>query len=241
MAEMASANCSAGDATEGGEALSTFGRLRTMTCADVMTANPKYCQSSDSAARAAQIMKDEDVGPVPVVNNTNDKRVVGIVTDRDLVLEVVAQGRDARTTRLDEFMSRQPVMCRETDDAQDALEAMRNNQVRRIPVVDNDDRLVGIVAQADLARHLDEEDVGEMVEDVSQPGHNSIRRGVGRIASRGGIPAGALVAGMAVGATLMCLLDPARGQDRRARVKDAARNAYDRSAEMVRETVGRRG
>jgi CBS-domain-containing membrane protein len=193
-------------------------------------------------------MKDEDVGPVPVVNNTNDKRVVGIVTDRDIALEVVAAGRDPNSTRIEEIMTRRLVTCHTDDDAHDALEAMGRHQVRRIPVVDSHDRLVGIIAQADLARQMDEVEVGEVLEDISQPARSAMGRTFGRVARtvqgfRGATEtARVLVAagvGMATGATLMCLFDPTRGRDRRARVSSAARTAYDQSTNLMNK-AGRR-
>lgn len=140
-----------------------------MTCKDVMTQNPSCCVPSDSVALAAQIMKREDVGPVLVVSDYNSLDLVGILTDRDLALKVVADGRDPHNTRVDEVMTFNPVTCREDDGVSKALHQMADNQVRRIPIVDDNGRLLGIVAQADLARHVDEEDVGEMVEEISQP------------------------------------------------------------------------
>jgi CBS domain-containing protein len=213
-----------------------------------MTVNPKCCEPGDSAVRAAQIMKDEDVGPVPVVNNQNEKRIVGIVTDRDLAIEVVATGRDPNSTRIEEIMTRRPVTCHRDDDAHDAMDAMSRNQVRRIPVVDDHEHLVGIIAQADLARMMDEEDVGEVVEDISQPGRNPVSRTFSRMANAGqtyysSTPAArvlvAVGVGMATGATLMCLLDPSRGRERRERVSSAARNAYDQSASLVNKAKSR--
>lgn len=208
-----------------------------MTCEDVMTVNPKCCEPGESVTRAAQIMKDEDVGPIPIVNNMNEKRLLGIVTDRDIAIQVVAAGRDPNSTLIDEVMTRRPVTCHKDDDVQGAMEAMSHHQVRRVPVVDNEDRLVGIIAQADLARQVDEQEIGEVVEDISQPGHNFISRTFGRMTYPAQTEmAGTLIAGglgLAMGATLMCLFDPTRGQARRERVRGAARSAYDQSASIV--------
>jgi CBS domain-containing protein len=134
-----------------------------------MTPDPSCCVPGDSAAFAAQIMKREDVGPVLVVSDRSEKRLVGIVTDRDLVIKILAEGRNPHETRVDQAMSANPVTCAENESVENAMRKMSAHQVRRIPVVDDQNRLVGIVAQADLARHVDEEDVGEMVEDISQP------------------------------------------------------------------------
>src|SRR5687767_9714643 len=117
-----------------------------MTCKDIMTPNPSCCLPSDSVAIAAQIMRRNDVGPVLVVSDHEENRLVGIVTDRDLALKVIADGRDPHSTRVDEVMSLHPVCCRSDESTQKALKLMADHQVRRIPIVDMDDRLVGIVA-----------------------------------------------------------------------------------------------
>jgi CBS domain-containing protein len=114
-------------------------------------------------------MRDQDVGPVPVVDDHEAKRVVGIVTDRDLALKIVAEGRDGNAT-LEEVMTRHPSSCRATDNLQTALDAMADNQVRRIPVVDNHDRLVGIISQADVATRIGvSRKTAEIVEQISRP------------------------------------------------------------------------
>jgi CBS domain-containing protein len=188
-----------------------------MTCKDIMTANPSCCLPSDSVAIAAQIMRRNDVGPVLVVSDHQENRLVGIVTDRDLALKVIADGRDPHTTRVDEVMTLQPISCREDESTQKALHLMADHQVRRIPIVDADARLVGIVAQADVARTEDEEDVGRMVEQISEPYGSSCWTEVrgGNLANwpRGGSFAlGSLCMGL--GAGLMYVLDSSRGTSR---------------------------
>lgn len=187
-----------------------------MTCKDIMTPDPSCCMPGDSVSIAAQIMRRNDVGPVLVVSDHHDNRLVGIVTDRDLALKVIADERDPRTTRVEEVMSLHPVCCKEDDSTQLALQLMAEHQVRRIPVVDSDNRLRGIVAQADIARHEDEDDVGRMVEQISEPYGSSSwteLRGSGPSAGAwsGG---GALALGslcMGLGAGLMYVLDSSRG------------------------------
>jgi CBS domain-containing protein len=106
---------------------------------------------------------------VPVCEDRHSKKLVGIITDRDLVLHVVAQSRDANSTTVQDVMTRQPFTCRADDDLQKALDAMERNQVRRIPVVDNDGQLIGIVSQADVAtRSGEREKTAEMVEEISK-------------------------------------------------------------------------
>jgi CBS domain-containing protein len=140
------------------------------TCRDVMTSNPTCCLASVSVQEAAQMMRSEDIGSVPVVENHDDKRLVGIVTDRDLALKVVGEARDARSTRVENVMTRDVVTCRPNDSLEKAMDAMAHHQVRRIPVVDDSGRVVGIIAQADIALRVDSQSkTGEVVEEISKP------------------------------------------------------------------------
>jgi CBS domain-containing protein len=140
-----------------------------MTCADVMTKTPVYCLPTDTAFQAAQLMRDENVGPVPVVESCETKKVVGIITDRDLALKIVAERRDPDAP-LGEVMTRDPLVCRANDYLQSALDAMADAKVRRIPVIDERDRLVGIISQADVAiRFGIPRTTGQVVEEISMP------------------------------------------------------------------------
>ena len=140
-------------------------------CSDVMTKDLTCCLPKDIENLAAQSMKAQDIGALPVVDGHETKKLVGIVTDRDLALKVVAEGRDPRQTQIEEVMARNLVMCNLQDDLQLALEAMSQRQLRRIPVVDNQGRLVGIIAQADVATRLEEpEATGKVVKQISRPG-----------------------------------------------------------------------
>lgn len=139
-------------------------------CSDVMTKDLTCCVAKDTVNLAAQSMKAQDIGAVPVVDSHETKKLVGIVTDRDLALKVVAAGLDPRQTRIEEVMSRNLVMCRLQDDVELALDAMSQRQLRRIPVVDDEVRLVGIIAQADVATRLAEpEATGKVVKQISRP------------------------------------------------------------------------
>lgn len=138
-----------------------------MKCSDVMTKNPKTCAPTDIVEQAAQLMKSEDVGPIPIVGDNG--KLEGIITDRDIVLKVVAEGRDPKTTKLSEVMTTDLISCTLDGDVEEMLDLMEDNQVRRIPVVDASGRLVGIVSQADIATRLDEPDkTAELVEDISK-------------------------------------------------------------------------
>jgi len=141
-----------------------------MTCADVMTKDPACCVPADSASRVAKIMKTEDVGSVPVCESRQSHKLAGIVTDRDLAIHIVAEGRDANRTPVKEVMTTDPVTCSPEDDLQKAIDAMQSHKVRRIPVVNRSGELVGIIAQADIAIRLNQpEKTAETVEEISKP------------------------------------------------------------------------
>ena len=138
-------------------------------CSDVMTRNPVCATPEDTVASVARLMKENDIGPVPIVDNQNSKRLVGIVTDRDLALNVVAEGRDPQTTPVRQVMTTGVVTCRDHDDIEVALDAMSTHQLRRVPVVDDGNMLLGIIAQADIATRMNEpEKTGEVVKDISE-------------------------------------------------------------------------
>jgi CBS domain-containing protein len=139
-------------------------------CRDVMTPDPVCCSVSDSATDAARVMAEHDVGPVPVVDSQASKRLVGIVTDRDLAVRVIAEGRSAKTTRLSDIISRNLVTCSPDDDLNVCLERMQSHQLRRIPVVDQNRRIIGVISQADIALRLRERSkTADVVEQVSRP------------------------------------------------------------------------
>jgi Predicted signal-transduction protein containing cAMP-binding and CBS domains len=136
---------------------------------EIMTRNPVCCVPENSVIDAAQLMKSEDVGPIPVIENAQNKRLVGILTDRDIVIKVIAENRDPKNTKIQDAMTPNPVSCFPDDDLDDVLGAMEQNQIRRIPVVDHDNYLVGIIAQADVAIRLDKtKKTGEVVEEISK-------------------------------------------------------------------------
>jgi CBS domain-containing protein len=140
------------------------------TCGDIMTANPTTCVPTQTVEHVAQLMRDEDVGSIPVVAEEGSKRLVGIITDRDLVLQVLAEGRSGQDVKVEQVMTRDPVTCREIDTMHNALNIMTNHQVRRVPVVNTQGDLVGIIAQADVAIRVDKsEKTAEVVEEISRP------------------------------------------------------------------------
>ncbi len=140
------------------------------TCAEIMTMNPTCCLPTDTVAKAAQRMQKENVGSIPVIDSEQSKKLIGIVTDRDLALKVVADGHDAKITEVGDVMTDKVVTCQGDDDIQKAVDAMAKYQLRRIPVVDHDNMILGIISQADIAtRGVQPEKTAEMVKDISQP------------------------------------------------------------------------
>jgi CBS domain-containing protein len=138
-------------------------------CSDIMTEDLVYCLPNDPVSKVAQLMKKEDIGPVLIVDNERDKTLVGIVTDRDLALKVVGEARDPQNTRVEEVMTRKLITCRADDDVESAMNAMAQYQLRRIPVVRDNMKLVGIISQADVATRVDEpEKTAEVVKEISQ-------------------------------------------------------------------------
>lgn len=136
---------------------------------DVMTKDPVCATPDDSAEDVARLMKENDIGPVPIVEGAASKKLVGIVTDRDLALKVVAEGRDPSTTRVRDVMTQDVVTCRVDDEVDDIMRSMSRHQLRRILVVDENDKLIGIIAQADIATRINEpEKTGEVVKEISE-------------------------------------------------------------------------
>src|ERR1051326_6104285 len=123
-------------------------------CETVMTKNPTCCTPDDTAQRAAQMMRDHDVGLIPVCESDDHQELVGLITDRDLALKVVAEGHDPFATFVRDVMTREIYCCRPEDDLEAALEMMERRQVPRVPVVDGDGRILGIISQSDVANRL---------------------------------------------------------------------------------------
>ena len=138
-------------------------------CRNIMTEDVVTCTTDASIADVARLMKIEDIGPVLVVDNETSNTLVGIITDRDIVVKAIAEGQDVRSTRVGDVMSKKLVTCRADDDVEVAMKAMAQFQLRRIPVVEENMKLVGIISQADLATRVDEpEKTGEVVKEISE-------------------------------------------------------------------------
>lgn len=138
-----------------------------MTCAEVMTPSPTACQPQHTVIEAAELMRREDCGLVPVVSEKG--KLIGVLTDRDIVVKAVAEGRDPRNTAVSEVMSTDVVTCLPHETIEAVMEQMATRQVRRIPIVERDGSLVGIVAQADIAtRTGSPEETGQVVQAISE-------------------------------------------------------------------------
>jgi CBS domain-containing protein len=132
---------------------------------EVMSSNPSAIEADKPVTDAAKLMRDEDVGLAPVVEGD---RLVGTLTDRDIAIRVVAEGKDPQSTTVREVASTDIVTVDPEQDLDEAVRLMAQHQVRRLPVVEEDGRLVGVVAQADVARQADDRQTGEVVERISQ-------------------------------------------------------------------------
>lgn len=133
---------------------------------DVMSHRPRCVSPDTPVSEAAELMESEDVGALPVLDG---EELAGMITDRDIVIRAVAKGKDPRGMPVREVSTRDVVSVRSDDDLSEVLKLMASYQVRRLPVVDDDNRLIGVVAQADVAQEAKEKAVGQMVEEISRP------------------------------------------------------------------------
>src|SRR5205809_7074551 len=132
---------------------------------DVMTQNPCAIDADQPVSYAAKMMKDEDVGLAPIVEG---ERLIGTLTDRDITVRVVAEGKDPQVVKVREVASTDLVTVDPQQDLDEALRLMADHQVRRLPVVENEGRVVGVLAQADIAEEAKPKKVGELVEEISK-------------------------------------------------------------------------
>ena len=148
---------------------------------DIMSRNPHCCLASDTAQHVAKAMCDRNVGSLPVVKNQHSRKLIGMITDRDLCCSLIAQGLDPKKTAIEKFVTADPITCREDDNVESCERLMQEHQVRRIPIVDGNDGVIGIVSQADLALHVDPARVSRTVAEVSK--HNKSRNSRSRLAA----------------------------------------------------------
>jgi CBS domain-containing protein len=138
-----------------------------MQIRDIMTRRVEVIHPDATIAEAAEKMKRLDVGPLPVCDG---ERLLGMLTDRDITVRATSEGRDPKSTRVRDIMTGEVFYCFEDQDVEEAAEIMQRAQIRRLPIINRDKRLVGIVSLGDLAVQTgDEELSGEVLEEVSEP------------------------------------------------------------------------
>lgn len=140
-----------------------------MQARDIMSSSPVCVTPFTPLEEAARLMKEQDVGMLPVVDGDGSSKLVGVVTDRDITIRHVAEGH-TRSCQVREAMTDDVKTCRPTDDLDDVMKVMGIEQVRRIPIVDERGSLIGVVSQADIAVRADDTAAtGRTVEEISQP------------------------------------------------------------------------
>jgi CBS domain-containing protein len=164
--------------------------LRRLRAADVMTGDPQTVTADAPLMEAAKKMRELDVGIIPVVESDGDRRLRGVITDRDIAVRAVAEGKDASSTTVGDVMSTDVQTCNKNDSLRDVMDVMESQQVRRVPITDREGRLVGIIAQADVAVDVDSgrgrQRVARTLESISEPGRprgrsmGGSRSGMGR-------------------------------------------------------------
>lgn len=136
---------------------------------DIMTRDPQCVTTSQKLGDVARVMRDEDCGAVPVVAGEGDRKIIGMVTDRDIVIRVVAEGKNPTDTPVEIAMTKEVYSVKEDDSVDKVFRVMSDKQVRRVPVVDDRGMIVGIVAQADIATDTnDTHKVARTVEEISE-------------------------------------------------------------------------
>ena len=144
-----------------------------MKIKEVMSQNPVCCLASDSAQSVARMMCERNIGSIPVVCDQQSKQLLGMITDRDLCCAVIAGGLDPKTTPIQKFITTKLITCRDGEDIDNCEKVMQEHQVRRVPVVDGQNHVIGIVSQADLALKGKSEHVSKTVAEISKPSRAS--------------------------------------------------------------------
>lgn len=140
-----------------------------MTVEQIMTRDPAFCLKETGLQDVARLMVECDCGEIPVVDHASSRKPIGVVTDRDITCRAVAEGRNPLELRAGDVMSTPAVTVTPETTLEECAATFEDHQIRRVPVVDAQGRLCGIVAQADLAQHASPREVGEVVREVSQP------------------------------------------------------------------------
>jgi CBS domain-containing protein len=139
-----------------------------MKIREIMSRDPVCCVLNDTAQTVGKILCDRNIGSMPVVVDQQSRKIVGMITDRDLCCSVIAQGMNPKTTQIDKLIGATPITCRDGENIETCERLMQEHQIRRIPIVDAQDRVIGIVAQADLALKDKPERVSKTVAEISK-------------------------------------------------------------------------
>ena len=140
-----------------------------MQVREIMTTNPACCTADASLEEVAKAMVEHDCGEIPIVRSSSDKSLLGVVTDRDIVCRLVAQGRNPVDEAAEACMSSPVVSVQESTPVEDCAKLMEDKQIRRVPVVNGGGMVCGIVSQADIAKNASRKITADLVKDVSQP------------------------------------------------------------------------
>jgi CBS domain-containing protein len=141
----------------------------SMLVKEVISKNIFFCTPSDTAQAAARTMKNNGVGALPVVSDSVNRKLEGIITDRDLCCGVVAAAKLAEATKIADLMTRNPITCAPENTLEDCEELMQKHQIRRLPVIDKDARCIGMIAQADIALHAPATKAARTLLEISKP------------------------------------------------------------------------
>ena len=145
-----------------------------MKIREIMSRDPACCVLTDTAQSVAKILCDRKIGSMPVVADQQSRKLVGVITDRDLCCSVIAQAMNPKTTTIENLITLFPLTCREGEDIETCERLMQEHQVRRIPIMDAEDRVIGIVAHADLALKDKPERVSKTVAEISKASQTSM-------------------------------------------------------------------
>jgi CBS domain-containing protein len=140
-----------------------------MTANEIMSKNVACCTSDTTLRDCAKMMAEHDCGCIPIVENMEDKRVIGVITDRDLACRAIAQGKDPNVETVAPYMSTDVITCNSSMSVQECESRMEARQVRRVPIVNESGSIVGIVSQADIALSRGDAEIADVVRKVSKP------------------------------------------------------------------------
>ena len=144
-----------------------------MNASDLMTRNPSCCTPDTSLQEVAKMMVDNDCGEIPVLDE--NRKPIGVVTDRDIAVRTVARGKNPLQLSAKDAWTTPCITVKESADLDDCIDLFEQHQIRRLVVVDDDGICIGMISQADLARQAEDEDVGELVREVSRPSEEASR------------------------------------------------------------------